>query len=200
MRENFRLLKPVVFHQSGPRRLTGLQANGSASSSQGRWRPPSGGHCQQPGGRGVSFWGFKRKGCEEVTAADKCGDALEPPGLFLMIPTTRPHVPSWEFSKHSWQSQQSPSAGQIHQVNIASVSTAIQGHPTFPHLPFSYCWIPWSFVFHNDLSFLNHLHLAAKRGIIIQSTWHKIIYRNIKLVRSTPKILGTVEKRDCFLL
>ena len=28
MRENFWLLKPVVFHQSGPRRLTGLQANG----------------------------------------------------------------------------------------------------------------------------------------------------------------------------
>ena len=28
VRENFWLLKPVVFHQSGPRRLTGLQANG----------------------------------------------------------------------------------------------------------------------------------------------------------------------------
>ena len=208
VRENFWLLKPVVFHQSGPRRLTVLQTNGapgngSASSSQGEWRPPSGGHCQQPGGRAVSFWGFKRRGCEEATAPDKCGDALEPPGLFLRIPTTRLHVPSWEFSKHSWQSQQSPSAGQTHLfaklVLLLSpqLYRAIQHFPTYPSVtaefPDHLCSIrisPFSF-----------LHLAAKRGIITQSTWHKkIVYRNTKLFCSTPKILGTVEKRDCFLL
>ena len=156
------------------------------------------------GAEEVRFWGFKRRGCEEMTVADKCGDALEPPGLFLRIPTTRLHVPSWEFSKHSWKSQQSPSAGQTHLLTklvlllSPQLYRAIQHFPTYPS---GYCWIPWSSVFHNDLSFLNQLlHLAATCGIITQSTWHKkIIHRNTKLFCSTPKILGTFEKRD-FLL
>lgn len=79
VRENFRLLKPVVFHQSGPRRLTGLQANGSASSSQGDGDPPSEATVSSLGAEQLLL-GFKRR-ARGSDCVRQCGDALEPPGL-----------------------------------------------------------------------------------------------------------------------
>lgn len=115
-----------------------------------RW---PGAQCPQPGAQEGSLGG-QGLGYEEMATDTSVQMPLQPPGLFLRVPTNRLHFSSWDFPQHSPQSQQNPSAGQT---------------PLFPSqgsfFPHDYCTEPANISHPSFKSQPDHLCSTSSRTI-----------------------------------